>query len=221
MTQGARLVILGKQGAGKGTQAGRLAKHFGVPRISTGDMFRHAVKTGSQWGQKAASYMDAGELVPDDVVIGMVEERLAQDDAESTGFVLDGFPRSVAQAEALDDFLGDESVDLVISLDVATDVVLARLAGRRVCEDCDANYGAGAPPHETWTCDRCGGKVVQRVDDTAAAISRRLELYEKETAPLVAWYQKSDRLASVDGEGSPDVVTGRILRAIEHRLGKR
>ncbi len=221
MKSGTRLVILGKQGAGKGTQAGRLAQHFGVPRVSTGDMFRSAVKSGSQWGQKAASYMDSGELVPDDVVIGMVEERLARDDAEDGGFVLDGFPRSVAQAEALDEILQDHAVDLVISLDVPTDVVLRRLAGRRVCEDCEANYGIDARPDQDWTCDRCGGKVIQREDDTEAAISRRLELYEQQTAPLIAWYLSTDRLASVDGEGAPDVVTGRILRAIENRLGKR
>ncbi len=221
MAAGTRLVILGKQGAGKGTQAGRLARHFGVPRISTGDMFRLAVKSGSQWGQKAASYMDSGELVPDDVVIGMVEERLAKEDAEDEGFVLDGFPRSVAQAEALDEILGDHAVNLVISLDVPTEVVLRRLAGRRVCEECEANYGIDARPDHDWTCDRCGGKVIQREDDTEAAISRRLELYEQQTAPLVAWYLSTDRLASVDGEGVPDVVTGRILRAIENRLGKR
>ena len=221
MARGTRLVILGKQGAGKGTQAGRLARHFGVPRISTGDMFRSAVKSGSQWGQKAASYMDSGELVPDDVVIGMVEERLAREDAEDTGFVLDGFPRSVAQAEALDEIMDDHAVDLVISLDVPTDVVLRRLAGRRVCENCEANYGIDAPPDQNWTCDRCGGRVIQREDDTEAAISRRLELYEQQTAPLIAWYLSTDRLASVDGEGAPDVVTGRILRAIDNRLGKR
>jgi adenylate kinase len=217
---GTRLVILGKQGAGKGTQAGRLARHFGVPKISTGDMFRLAVKSGSQWGQKAASYMDAGELVPDDVVIGMVEERLANEDADDKGFVLDGFPRSVAQAEALDEILGDDQVDLVISLDVPTDVVLRRLAGRRVCEDCEASYGVDAPPERNWTCDRCGGTVVQREDDTEAAISRRLQLYEQQTAPLIAWYLATDRLASVDGEGPPDLVTGRMLRAIENRLPK-
>ncbi len=220
MARGTRLVILGKQGAGKGTQAGRLARQFGVPRVSTGDMFRSAVKSGSQWGQKAASYMDSGELVPDDVVIGMVEERLARDDAEDGGFVLDGFPRSVAQAEALDEILEDHAVDLVISLDVPTEVVLRRLAGRRVCENCEANYGIDAPPDQNWTCDRCGGKVIQREDDTEAAISRRLELYEQQTAPLIAWYLSTDRLASVDGEGAPDIVTGRILRAIENRLGK-
>lgn len=210
-----RLVILGKQGAGKGTQAERLAQHLGVPRISTGDMFRAAVRSGSRWGKEAAHYMDAGELVPDDVVVGMVTERLAQPDVQERGFILDGFPRSVAQAQALDRIADPE---LVISLEVPTEMVLARLAGRRTCEVCGTNYGPENPPSDESTCDVCGGKVVVREDDTAAAISRRLEVYEQQTAPLVAWYLSSDRLASVDGTGSPANVTKRLLRAIENRL---
>jgi adenylate kinase len=214
---GMRLVILGKQGAGKGTQAERLAQHLGVPRISTGDMFRSAVRAGSRWGKEAAKYMDAGELVPDDVVVGMVTERLGLDDVQKRGFVLDGFPRSVAQAEALDRIADPE---LVISLEVPTEMVLRRLAGRRTCDTCGANYGPDNPPTDDNVCDVCGGKVVVREDDTAAAISRRLEVYEERTAPLVAWYLASDRLAAVDGTGSPDAVTKRLLRAIETRLGR-
>jgi adenylate kinase len=212
---GTRLVILGKQGAGKGTQAERLAKNLGVPRISTGDMFRSAVRSGSRWGAQAAAFMDAGELVPDDVVVGMVTERLAQDDVQKRGFVLDGFPRSVAQAEALDRIADPE---LVISLEVPTEMVLRRLAGRRTCVECGANYGPDKPPLESGICDVCGGKVVVREDDTEAAISRRLAVYEERTAPLVAWYLASDRLAAVDGTGTPDSVTKRLLRAIETRL---
>ena len=212
---GMRLVILGKQGAGKGTQAERLAQFAGVPRISTGDMFRTAVRSGSRWGRQAAAFMDAGELVPDDVVVGMVTERLAQDDVQKRGFVLDGFPRSVAQAEALDRIADPE---LVISLEVPTEMVLNRLAGRRTCEVCGANYGPDNPPGDDSICDVCGGKVVQREDDTEAAISRRLEVYEERTAPLVAWYLASDRLAAVDGTGTPDLVTKRLQRAIETRL---
>jgi adenylate kinase len=212
---GMRLVILGKQGAGKGTQAERLAQHLGVPRISTGDMFRAAVRSGSRWGKQAAAFMDAGELVPDDVVVGMVTERLGLEDVQKRGFVLDGFPRSVAQAEALDRIADPE---LVISLEVPTEMVLNRLAGRRTCEDCGTNYGSDNPPSDDHICDVCGGKVVVRLDDTAAAISRRLAVYEEQTAPLVAWYLSSDRLAAVDGTGTPDNVTKRLLRAIETRL---
>jgi adenylate kinase len=216
-----RLVILGKQGAGKGTQAVRLAEHFGVPRISTGDMFRVVVKGDTEVGRRAKKYMDAVDLVPDDVVNVMVRERLTELDAADRGFVMEGFPRNVAQADALDDMLSPNHVDLVIELDVPTGVVLKRLASRRVCTVCGLNYSIDAPPKVDWTCDSCGGEVVQRDDDTEAAISRRLEHYDKQTAPLVAWYLATDRLAAVDGEGDPDTVTHRLLRAIEGRLARR
>ena len=214
-----RLVILGKQGAGKGTQAERLANHHGVPRISTGDMFRAAVKADTEAGRRARSFMDEGELVPDEAVIDLVGERLGQDDAQE-GFVLDGFPRNVRQAEALEDLLADQGgVDLVLELVVPTDVVLRRLAGRRVCTECGANYSVEHPPKNDWKCDRCGGKVVERDDDTENAITRRLALYEQETEPLVAWYLGKDKLAAVDGTGHPDSVTSRLLRAVEGRIG--
>ena len=216
-----RLVILGKQGAGKGTQAVRLAQHFGVPRISTGDMFRVVAKGDSAVGRRAKKYMDAGDLIPDEVVNEMVRERLTELDAVDRGFVIEGFPRNVAQAEALDDMLSPHHVDLVIELDVPTGVVLRRLAARRVCIVCGTNYSVEAPPKQDWTCDQCGGQVVQRDDDTEAAISRRLTHYEQQTNPLVAWYLATDRLAAVDGEGDPDTVTRRLLRAIESRLAKR
>ncbi len=216
-----RLVILGKQGAGKGTQAIRLAQHFGVPRISTGDMFRMFVKGDSEIGRRAKKYMEAGDLVPDEVVNEMVGERLAQLDAAENGFIMEGFPRNVPQAEALDEMLSPHHVDLVVSLDVPTGVVLKRLASRRVCVACGFNYSLDAPPNVDWTCDQCGGAVVQREDDTEAVISRRLDQYDKQTAPLVAWYLATDRLAAVDGEGDPDTVTRRLLRAIEGRLARR
>jgi adenylate kinase len=216
-----RLVILGKQGAGKGTQAVRLADHFGVPRISTGDMFRVVAKGDSDVGRRAKKFMDAGDLVPDEVVNEMVRERLAELDAADRGFIMEGFPRNVAQAEALDEMLSPHHVDLVIELDVPTGVVLKRLASRRVCTLCGTNYSVDAPPKVNWTCDRCGGDVVQRDDDTETAISRRLDTYDKQTAPLVAWYLATDRLAAVDGEGDPDTVTGRLQRAIENRLARR
>jgi adenylate kinase len=215
------LVILGKQGAGKGTQAIRLSQHFGVPRISTGDMFRMFVKGDSDVGRRASTYMESGDLVPDDVVNEMVRERLTELDAADRGFVMEGFPRNVAQAGALDEMLSPHHVDLVIELDVPTGVVLKRLAGRRVCSVCGLNYSVDAPPKQDWSCDECGGSVVQREDDTEAVIGRRLHQYDKQTAPLVAWYLATDRLAAVDGEGDPDTVTRRLLRAIENRLARR
>jgi len=215
---GTRLVILGKQGAGKGTQAVRIARHYAVPHISTGDMFRAAVRSGSEFGRKAREFMDAGELVPDDVVIGLVQERQGRDDARLRGFVLDGFPRTVQQAEALDEMLPAPGVELVIDLEVPTDVVLKRLASRRVCVECGTNYSVERPPSDPETCDVCGGKVVQREDDTVNAIRRRLELYEEQTAPLIAWYLAKDKLVTVDGVGEPDRVTTRLIRAIDLRL---
>lgn len=225
MVPGARLIVLGKQGAGKGTQCVRLSHHYVIPHISTGDMLRAAVKQKTDLGREAQRYMDAGELVPDELLLSMLERRLAQDDTCGRGFVLDGFPRTTAQAEALDVLLRPFEIDVVIDLDVPTALVLERLASRRVCADCGANYSVSAPPKVDWICDICGGEVVQRPDDTEAAIQRRLDLYEKETAPLVSWYEQSNRLVRVAGTGTPDDVTERMVRAIdEHRrarLGER
>jgi len=213
-------VILGKQGAGKGTQADRLSRHYRIPRISTGDMLRRAVEVGTEFGVMAKKYMDAGELVADDVVIGIVEERLAADDA-TKGFILDGFPRNAEQARALDEELGQDVVDLVVELDVPTEVVLKRLASRRVCISCGAPYSTERPPTRNWTCDVCGGRVVQREDDTEAAIQRRLDLYNQQTEPLVAYYLGQDKLVPVDGTGDPDIVTARLKRGIDSRLKNR
>jgi adenylate kinase len=212
---GARLTILGKQGAGKGTQAVRLSRHYVVPHISTGDTFRAAVRSGSEFGQKAKAYLDAGDLVPDDVVIGVVRERLTRADASHRGFVLDGFPRTVHQAEALTVMLEPRGIDLAIDLEIDTAHVLTRLASRRVCEDCGANYSN--PPRLPGTCDVCGGEVVQRADDTVSAIRRRLELYERETSPLMAWYESQDLLCRLDALGTPDEVTDRITVEIDRR----
>jgi adenylate kinase len=181
-------------------------------------MFRASVKEDTEAGQKAKTYMDEGELVPDEVVIDVVKERLARDDVVDHGFVLDGFPRNVAQAEALDSMLDAGGVGLVIELVVPTEVVLGRLAGRRVCTECGTNYSVENPPADDWTCDHCGGKVVPRDDDNQVAIKRRLDLYEKQTEPLVAWYMAKDKLAPVDGTGAPDAVTARLLRAVDSRL---
>jgi adenylate kinase len=218
MIPGVRLVMLGRQGAGKGTQCVRASRHFVVPHISTGDMLRAAVKEGTEFGVKAKEIMDRGELVSDDVMRGVVEERLSKHDTTNRGYILDGFPRTVPQAEALAEITADQPLDLVVDLQVPVDVVLERLAARRVCVDCGANYSTDRPPRYGWVCDNCGGEVIQRADDTPDAIQKRLDLYERETAPLIAWYADRDLLAVVDGLGSADEVTGRLIRVIEqHR----
>jgi adenylate kinase len=215
-SRGPRLVILGKQGAGKGTQCVRLCRHYHVPHISTGDMFRVAVKSGSELGSKLDEYMGAGELIPDDLVLGVVGERLSEDDAAG-GFVLDGFPRTTNQAAKFSELLAPDDVDLVLSLEVPTEVSLRRLAGRRVCQNCGTNYSVQSPPEQGWTCDDCGGEVVLRRDDTEHAIARRLKLYEEQTEPLVSWYQEQGKLVAVDGIGPLDTVTDRLVRAIDRR----
>lgn len=218
MVPGARLIVLGKQGAGKGTQAIRLSRHYVVPHISTGDVFRAAVRAGSEFGEKAKMYLDQGDLVPDEVVVGVVTERLTHDDTTHRGFVLDGFPRTVKQAEALADILAPQELDVALDLEIDTAHVLTRLASRRVCSDCGANYSITEnPPRVRGICDVCGGEVVQRDDDTEAAIRRRLELYERETAPLIAWYRQRGLLAEIDGLGRPDQVTERLINEIDRR----
>jgi len=214
---GVRLVVLGKQGAGKGTQCVRLSHHYVVPHISTGDMLRAAVKTGSPLGQKVKTTMDAGELLGDDIIMEMVADRLAEPDARARGFILDGCPRTTFQAESLASLLNPDGLDLAVDIEVPTAQVLRRLAGRRVCTDCGANYSVSMPPHLNWSCDVCGGEVVQREDDTEDAILRRLDLYERQTAPLIDWFESRDELAKVNGTGSPDAVLRRIIRAVEDR----
>lgn len=216
--RGPRLVILGKQGAGKGTQCVRLSRHYLIPHISSGDMFRAELRSGSEAGERLNKFMKAGELIPDDVVIQVMVHRLDTDDTTDKGFILDGFPRTTAQAEALFDYLDTAELDMAIDLQVPTDVVLRRLAGRRVCQDCGHNYGLGKVPKQDGICDVCGGEVIQREDDTEEAISRRLKLYEQETEPLIAWYLTRDKLVTVDGLNDPDVVTQRLVRAIDRRL---
>lgn len=213
-----RLVILGKQGAGKGTQAGRLSEYFEIPHISTGDMLRAAARSGSRFGREAAQCMQRGDLVPDEVMVGLVRERLSQDDARA-GFLLDGFPRTVGQAEAMEAIVAG-GIDFAIDIEVPTEIVVKRLASRRVCEVCGSTYSLDVPPPHDWECDRCGGAVVQRKDDTPEAIRRRLELYEEQTEPLVAWYLERDQLVTVDGTGKPEEVTQRIIRALERRRAK-
>ena len=217
MVPGVRLVVLGKQGAGKGTQCVRLSHHYVVPHVSTGDMLRAAVKLRTPLGMRAREVMDRGELVPSDIVMEMVEERLGEGDTRARGFVLDGCPRTIAQAETLADLLRPDRLDLVVNLDVPTPQVLRRLVARRVCVDCGTNYSVSAPPTVNWTCDVCGGEVIQREDDTEDAIRRRLELYEVETEPLLDFYRQQNQLVTVNGNGSAAAVTRRIVRAIDER----
>ena len=196
----------------------RLSHHYVIPHISTGDMLRGEIKAGTSLGVEARRHMDEGDLIPDDVVLSMVVKRLDQDDTRTRGFVLDGFPRTVAQAEGLDDLLRPAVLDLSINIVVPTQLVLRRLASRRICEDCGTIYSTMAPPRVAWICDVCGGEVVHREDDTEAAIHRRLDLYEQETAPLISWYRRAGTLVSVSGVGSPDAVSDRLVAAIDdHR----
>lgn len=214
--QGAlRAIIMGRQGSGKGTQAERLSSIYGVPHVSTGDAFRAAAKAGSELGKAVRSYMERGELVPDAVVVDVIREHVFGP-GSAPGFVLDGFPRNLAQAEALEVMAGARGIDVCINLEASTDEVLRRLAARRVCTSCGATYNLLTnPPKVVGRCDACGGALYQREDDTEEAIRRRLEIYESETAPLVAFYAERGLLARVDATGTPDEVTRRVLAAVE------
>lgn len=210
-----RLVIFGPQGAGKGTQGERIAEKYGIPDIATGEIFRWALKGETALGLQVREYVEAGKLVPDELTIEVVRERLQADDCKE-GFLLDGFPRSLRQAEALDLMLADMgcSLDGALVIEVPEEVSLHRLLGRRVCPDCGKNYHVDSPPENDWTCDRCGGKVVPRSDDKEEAIVRRLRLYHEQTEPLKAYYESRGLLRTVAGNGSPDEVFARIAAAL-------
>jgi adenylate kinase len=214
---GARLIILGRQGAGKGTQCVRLSRHYVVPHISTGDVLRAAVRERTAVGLAAKEVMDDGGLVSDEIMIAIVDERLHRADAETRGFILDGFPRTVAQAEALDKITVDRPLHLVIDLDVPRDVVVARISARRVCRDCGTNYTATGMERQPWICEVCGGDVMQRADDHPDAVNRRLDLYETQTAPLIEFYGSQGRLEVIDGVGNPDEVFRRLTTAVDGR----
>ena len=196
------IVLLGAPGAGKGTQADRIIEDYGVVHISTGDMLRAAVKEGTELGKKAKTYMDAGDLVPDDVIIGLVTERLAQPDTDQ-GFILDGFPRTSAQAVALDAELGrlERPLDAALLIDVDPEVIVKRLSSRRVCRNGDFIGNAS-----DTVCPRCGGEMYQRDDDNEETVRNRLAVYEKSTAPLIDYYRGCDLLVSIDGDRDPDEV---------------
>ena len=216
--RGPRLVLLGKQGAGKGTQATRIAEHYDVDHLSTGDLFREAAAARTEVGLDAKAYMDRGDLVPDETVMGVVEQQLGVADRVARGFVLDGFPRTRRQAEELHRILADRPLDLALDLDVPTEVVLHRIAGRRVCSVCGTVYHLDQPPTNDWTCDVCGGAVAQRDDDTEQAVMRRLELYEIETLPVIQFYRRTGSLAHVDGSGESDDVFKKLVEIVESRF---
>lgn len=217
MIPGARLIILGRQGAGKGTQCVRLSRHFVVPHISTGDMLRAAVREETELGLMAKEVMDAGGLVGDDIMIGIVRERLNAADASQRGYILDGFPRTLDQAIELDEIADEQKrpIDVVLDLNVPREVVLERISARRVCRDCGTNYTATGNDPSPWICDVCGGDVLQRDDDTEESVNRRLDLYEEQTFPLVKHYSDQNRLVVINGVGHPDAVFARMVTAVE------
>lgn len=212
-----KLVLLGPPGAGKGTQAAMLVEKYGIPQISTGDMLRAAVKEQSPMGIKAKQYMDSGALVPDEVVVGIVQERLQQDDCQA-GFILDGFPRTVAQADALKASLAElgKNLDAVVSLDVDTEALVERLTGRRTCGSCGKGFHLKFdPPGADGKCSACGGGLVHRDDDKEATIRNRMDVYHQQTAPLEDYYRNEGLLKSIDGMQDIPAVQQQILAALQ------
>lgn len=207
------LILLGAPGAGKGTQAEIVCDKLGIPAISTGNILREAVKNGTEMGLKAKSFMDSGALVPDDVIIGIIKERLAQPDCEK-GFILDGVPRTVAQAEALEQM--GVAIDKVVDLEVADEVIMRRLSGRRVCSACGASYHLEfKPSRETDRCDRCSGPLIVRKDDEPATVRDRLAAYHEQTEPLVDFYRQRGKLVVVEGQDTIADTTALLLKALE------
>ena len=214
-----RLILLGPPGAGKGTQAARICQKYGIPHVSTGDIFRKHIKEGTEFGVKAQEYMNKGELVPDDLVLEIAEARLMEEDCKN-GFLLDGFPRTVYQAEQLDRYLNERnlSIDKVLDIDIDKQVLMTRLIGRRVCRNCGATYHViNMPPEKEGICDVCGGQLYQRSDDTAATVENRIEVYNGLTKPLVEYYEKLEKLAHIDGDTGLEEVFSNIVSAIGDR----
>jgi adenylate kinase len=211
-----RIVLLGAPGSGKGTQAKKLVADYGYPQVSTGDLLRDAVARGTEYGLKAKAAMDAGQLVSDDIVLGILKDRLAQPDAAG-GFILDGFPRNLAQARMLEEVLAElgQPLDAAVLMDLDFDILLKRLTGRRSCTGCGRVYNVHfLPPPADGRCESCGGELVQRADDREETIGRRLEVYRKETAPLVDYYRELGKLKVVDAEGSFAEVYARLVAAL-------
>jgi adenylate kinase len=210
------IVVLGKQGAGKGTQCKRLAQHLGIPHVSTGDILRAAVRDATPTGLEVSSILHAGQLVSDDIVNRLVKDRFNDTDARG-GALLDGFPRTASQAEALDEILGEDGVKICINLDVPNSLVAERLSSRRVCQECGAIYRDTDIEAISGTCSNCGGDVIQRDDDLPEAILKRLEAYERDTAPLLSFYDGRGLLVRVDGDQDPQEVTAEILDVLSER----
>ena len=210
------VVLLGKQGAGKGTQCASLSEQYNIPHVSTGDILRAAVREGTPLGLQVKSVLDAGDLVSDDLVVALVKERFAQPDAQR-GALLDGFPRTIGQATALDTMLADESVSICINLDVPTSLVVERLSRRRVCQECGAIYRADEPAGASGTCEKCGGDVIQRADDQPEAIQQRLDAYERDTAPLLDYYAAKELVVTVDGSQTVEAVGAAVSKALAGR----
>lgn len=207
------IILLGAPGAGKGTQAAVICEKLNIPTISTGNIIREALKNGTEMGLKAKSYMDAGKLVPDEVVIGIVKERLAQDDC-AKGFILDGFPRTIPQAEALDAM--GVVIDKVIDIEVADEVIVNRLSGRRVCEKCGRPYHLESlKPKVEGICDDCSGTLVQRKDDSIETVKARLDIYHNETEPLKDYYAKQNKLVVVEGQDTVEETSKLVLAEVE------
>jgi adenylate kinase len=212
-----RLILLGPPGAGKGTQAKMLKEKFSIPQISTGDILRQAVKDNNKLGIKAGSFMDSGQLVPDDVVIDLIKERIKQVDCEK-GFILDGFPRTIVQAEKLSETLieMDLVIDRVVDLEVNAEEVISRLAGRSTCPDCGGMFHEeSCPPIVSGVCDSCGGALAQRQDDNAETILKRLDVYQESTAPLRQFYKKQGNLKAVTARGSIEEIFSRVLKMVK------
>lgn len=211
-----KIILMGPPGAGKGTQAEKLVELYQIPHISTGDMFRKAQKDGTELGLKAKSYMDQGQLVPDEVTVGIVKERLAEADCKD-GFLLDGFPRTVQQADALDGILEElgMALDRVINIEVDKSFLVDRLTGRRVCRTCGATFHVtNKAPKVEGVCDKCGGELYQRNDDTVETVSNRLDVYAAQTAPLIDYYQSKGVMSSIDGSKSMEDVLAAIRIAL-------
>ena len=211
-----RTILLGPPGAGKGTQAAKIVEKYGVPHISTGDIFRENIKKGTELGKKAQEYMNRGELVPDDLVIEIATTRLLEDDCRN-GFLLDGFPRTVYQAEKLDEFLAarDSKIDKVLDIAVEKDELIARLTGRRVCKACGASFHVvNIPPKKEGICDYCGGELIQRADDNLETVTNRIDVYEAQTLPLIDYYEKAGNLAHIDGSTGLENVFADIVSAL-------
>ena len=211
-----RTILLGPPGAGKGTQAVKIVEKYGVPHISTGDIFRENIKKGTELGKKAQEYMNRGELVPDDLVIEIATTRLLEDDCKNV-FLLDGFPRTVYQAEKLDEFLAAPGSQIAKVLDIAVEKeeLITRLTGRRVCKACGASYHVvNIPPKTEGICDACGGELVQRADDNIETVTNRIDVYEAQTKPLVDYYEKAGNIAHIDGATGLDNVFADIVKAL-------